>query len=182
MPSFKDWLNNNLTIAANPVKTERRGKWWENYDLIINVSDYTDLELTSKIAYHGIAVYWFPMGESYGIPLESVYGAISVLWYAESNNLRVLLHGMSGRNRSIMVVDCYYFMKTGSHRKDNARDVIYGKNKSNKLILNINDNQLPGIYRMELFLEKCKKILSTPETANGAPIDWLKKETFGLWM
>jgi len=180
MPSSKDWINNNLTIAAHPAKTQRKGKWWENYDLIINVSDHMDIELSTKIAYHGISAYWFPMGESYGIPLENVYGAVSVLWYAESNNLRVLLHGISGRNRSIMVTDCFYYIKTGSHRKDNARDVIYGKNKSNKLILNINDNQLPGIYRMELFLEKCKKLLTGPEVADGAPVDWLKKETYGL--
>jgi hypothetical protein len=178
MPSSKDWMNNNLTIAAHPIKTQRKGKWWESYDLIINVSDYMDVELNTRIAYHGIAVYWFPMGESYGIPLENVYGAISVLWYAESNNLRVLLHGISGRNRSIMVTDCYYYLKIGRHRKDDASDVLYGKNKSNKLVLNINDNQLPGIYRMELFLEKCRNLLTEPEVADGAPVDWLKKETF----
>jgi hypothetical protein len=45
--------------------------------------------------------------------------------------------------------------------------------------LNINDNQLPGIYRKELFLERCKELLSTPEVADGTPIDWLKREVFG---
>ncbi len=179
MLSTIDWINKNLTIAAHPTKTQRKGKWWESYDLIINVSDCIDLELNTRIAYHGIAAYWFPMGESYGFPLENVYGAISVLWYAESSSLRVLLHGVSGRNRSIMVADCYYYIRTGSHRRDDAHDVLYGKNKSNKLILNVNDNQLPGIYRMELFLEKSKKLLSVPDVAEGAPVDWLKKETYG---
>jgi hypothetical protein len=64
-------------------------------------------------------------------------------------------------------------------RADNSDDVLYGKNKSNKLLLNINDNQLPGIYRMEHFLEKCRELFDNHKIAGDAYIDWLKKETFG---
>ena len=179
VPSFLDWINNNLAISAHPAKTPLKDIWWIGFDLIINVSDHIDHKLHAKIADQGVPVYWFPMGESFGMPLENIFGALSVLWHAEANNLRVFLHCMAGRNRSVMVADCYYYVRQGRHRPDNDSDVLYGRSKSNKLLLNVNDNQLPGIYRMELFLEKIKELLQNPEIAEEAYVDWLMKETFG---
>ena len=92
------------------------------------------------------------------MPLENIFAALSVLWEAEKNDKSVFMHCMAGRNRSIVVADCYYYLRTGAHRSDNSTDVLYGKNKSNKLLLNVNDNQLPGIYRIEHFLENCRKL------------------------
>jgi hypothetical protein len=119
------------------------------------------------------------MGETYGMPLENIFGALSILWEAENNYHRVFMHCMAGRNRSVTIADCYYFIRIGNHRADNSGDVLYGKNKSNKLLLNIDDNQLPGIFRMERFLEKCQELLKNPKIADNAYVDWLKKETFG---
>ena len=119
MPSFLDWINNNLAIYAHPAKTPLKDIWWIGFDLIINVSDHIDHKLHAKIADQGVPVYWFPMGESFGMPLENIFGAVSVLWHAEANNHRVFLHCMAGRNRSVMVADCYYYVRQGRHRPYN---------------------------------------------------------------
>jgi len=179
-PSFIQWINKCLTISAHPAKNSMEGNWWQDYDLVVNLSDYIDHRLHRRIASQGMPVYWFPMGESYGIPLENIFGALSILWEAEKNNHMVFMHCMAGRNRSVIVADSYYFIRQGKHRANNSKDVSYGKNNSNKLLLNINDNQLPGIYRMEHFLEKCRELFYNPKIAEEAYIDWLKKETFGF--
>jgi hypothetical protein len=174
-----EWINDCLTISAHPSKIELKEKWWQDYDLIINVSDYIDFKRHSEIAKKGVPIFWFPIGESYGMPLENIYGALSVIWNAETNALKVFMHCMAGRNRSMLIADCYYFMMQGEHRSDNSSDVLYGKNKSNKLLLNVNDNQLPGIFRMEVFLERCRELFENPNIAGDANADWMKKETFG---
>ena len=127
MPSFLSWINNNLTISAHPVKTPMKDNWWQDIDVMINVSDYIDHNLHAKISKQGIPVYWFPMGESFGMPLENIYGALSVLWNAEKNDLKVFMHCMAGRNRSVMIADCYYFIRQGRHRADKASDVYLWK-------------------------------------------------------
>ena len=108
-------MNISCTISPHPIKTTLNDKWWQHFDVIINVSDFIDHKQNAKISQQRIPVYWFPMGESFGMPLENIYGALSVLWYAEANNLKVFMHCMAGRNRSIMVADCYYFMREGRH-------------------------------------------------------------------
>ena len=177
--SFIEWINTCLTISAHPAKRAIKDNWWKDFDLIINLSDHIDHRLHNQISSNGTPVYWFPMGETYGMPLENIFGALSILWEAEKNNHSVFMHCMAGRNRSVTIADCYYFIRQGKHRTDNSDDVLYGKNKSNKLLLNIDDNQLPGVFRMEQFLEKCKELFENPKVADNAYIDWLKKETFG---
>jgi len=178
-PAFLEWINKCFTISAHPAKKSMKGNWWHDYDLVVNLSDYIDHRLHTQITVQGTPVFWFPMGETYGMPLENIFGALSTLWEAEKNNRTVFLHCMAGRNRSVTIADCYYFIRQGKHRSDNSDDVSYGKNKSNKSLLNINDNQLPGIYRMEHYLENCRELFDNPKIADDAYIDWLKKETFG---
>ena len=109
------------------------------------------------------------------MPLESIYGALRALWHAEQHNKKALLHCMAGQNRSICVADCYYFLRTGKHREDMQQGFTsYGKSKYNQLIQNINDNQLPGIFRMEKFLEGCREVLEEPGTVN---LDDIKRES-----
>ena len=179
MTSFLTWMNNRLTISSHPAIKPPEEKWWQNYNVVLNVSDYLDHNLYSEIITDGILSFWFPIGESFGMPLENIFGALSIMWEAEKIDNTVFMHCRAGRNRSVAVADCYYFIRTGNHRSDNSIDVAYGKNKANKMLLNIKDNQLPGIYRMEHFLEKCREMFKDPTVANDAYIDWLKKETFG---
>ena len=179
MLSFIEWTNKQLIISAHPSKKTMKDNWWSDFDIVVNVSDFIDLSLHNKIISQGVPVHWLPMGESFGMPLENIFGVLSILWEAEKNKHSVFMHCMAGRNRSVTIADCYYFIRKGNHRVDNSEDVFYGRNISNKLLLNIKDNQLPGIYRMELFLEKCKELFENPKIADNACIDWLKKETFG---
>lgn len=61
-----------------------------------------------------------------------------------------------------MVYDSYYFLKTGEHPK------------GSKLILNINDGQLPGLFKMEEFLGSCKEVFK--DETNLRPLDSIKHE------
>ena len=102
------------------------------------------------------------------MPLENIFAAMNILWHAERSNQKVLLHCVAGRNRSQMILDCYQFMTEGELEEESS------------LMLNIKDNQLPGIYRMEVFLQKCHEVFTDPDIAEGAFVDWVKKETFGF--
>lgn len=64
-----------------------------------------------------------------------------MLWSANKNKQKFLLYCEVDGNRSRMIKDCYTFMITG----------VYS-NKSS-LALNINDNQMTGIFRTEVFLK-----------------------------
>ena len=174
MKSFEEWARNCLFIEAHPKAKPRTESWWLEYDIVLNVSDVLDFELDKQITADGKQTFWFPLGESYGMPLENIYGAICVLWEAEKQGSKVLLHCVVGENRSVCVADCYYFLRTGTHREDMQQSfTTYGQNKYNQLIQNINDNQLPGIFRMEMFLEYCLEALKKPGKTD---LDGLKKE------
>jgi len=175
MKSFEKWASKHLFIQKHPALNQMKDSWWLDYDIVLNVSDLLDFELDQKLTAEGRQTFWFPLGESYGMPLENIYGAIHVLWQAEKRNSKVLLHCKAGQNRSVCVADCYYFLRTGEHREDLQQSfTTYGKNKYNQLIQNINDNQLPGIFRMGRFLESCRESLEKP---SSTIIDWLKKES-----
>ncbi len=179
MDLFKDWFNNLLKIAPHPSLKEDGFKAACACDTIINVSDLFDFKVDQSLRRirSNLQTFWFPLGESFGFPLECIYGAMAVLRNAEKHKKRVLLHCIAGRNRSVAVADCYFFMRTGEHRHDNSFDITYGKNRSNQLLLNVQDNQLPGIFRTEEFLFKCRELLDNSKVACDAPVDWLFKES-----
>ena len=154
-----------ITVSSHP-KDERDELL--GFDVVVNVSDHVDFELNSWLKENKIQSYWFPLGEAYGMPLENIFGAMWVLWHAERLNQKVFLHCMAGRNRSRMILDCYEYMMTGEFKEESS------------MMLNVKDNQLPGIYRLEVFLEKCLEVFQNPDIADGALIDWVKKETFGF--
>jgi protein-tyrosine phosphatase len=161
-----------ITVSRHPaVYLDKDATGYEplkNYDVIINVSDHLDAGLSSWLCANAIEHYWLPFGESYGMPLENIFAAMQILWRAESEQKKVLVHCMAGRNRSWMISDCYRYMMTGEYDETSA------------MMLNVKDSQLPGIYRLELFLQKCLEVFNNPEVAGGALIDWVKKETLGF--
>lgn len=157
-----------ITVSPHPSgKRKMSQEDLRAYNIIINVSDHIDFALNTWLCKNQIQSYWFPLGEAYGMALENVFGALWVLWQADKNKQNVLLHCVVGRNRSRMIKDCYIFMITGEYSEKSS------------LALNINDNQMPGIYRTEVFLQRCLEFFENPEVAEGAHIDWIKKETFG---
>ena len=161
-----------ITVSNHPAGWPRKDadgyEPLRGYDVVINVSDHLDAALSTWLCSHGIEHYWLPLGESFGMPLENIYAALLILWRAEKGQRKVLLHCMAGRNRSRMIYDCYRYMMTGEYDESSA------------MMLNVNDSQLPGIYRLEIFLQKCLGVFNNPTIADGARIAWVKKETFGF--
>ncbi len=122
----------------------------------------------------GFSQYWLPLGEAFGMPLELIYAALRIICEAEKQDRSVLLHCYTGKNRSVMVADCYYFISTMTHRKKNQKDLQFARNNPNRIMLNVDDGQLPAIYKMEEFLECCREAFSDSFTDPERPIDWIK--------
>ena len=69
------------------------------YDVVVNVSDHFDLDLANLLKQNKIESHWFPLGESYQMPLENIYAAIVILWqegYPAQTVLAVLCASVPG--------------------------------------------------------------------------------------
>ena len=89
-----------------------------------------------------------------------------------------------------MIADSYYFLRTQEHRQQDQPGLTYAKNNPNRLLLNIDDGQLPGIYKMEEFLQSCcesfflirkqlkSKLLGFEGAESSFRVDLLKKDLF----
>jgi len=170
------WFNEYVMVISHPAIYDHDDKL-HDVDIVINVSDYFDMKFNMMLLSRCIQSFWFPVGEAFGFPLENIYAAMLIMWHAEKKQKKLLLHCMSGKNRSIAVADCYYYLRVGRHRPDNSKNIIYGRSKPNQLLENIRDNQLPGVYRMEVFLDKCREVFERPEVAEMAYVDWVKRNS-----
>ena len=75
---------NFITVSAHPtLKKKMTIEELGEYDVVINVSDHFDFDLANLLKEHKIESHWFPLGESYQMPLENLYGAMFILWHAE---------------------------------------------------------------------------------------------------
>ena len=173
---FEDWFTENINIGKYPylVNTDFKAN---EYDCIINVSDefYPNLHEFQNVVCSN--VFWFPMNErKRDIGLNSIYGALNVLYYAEQKNFRVYLHCHSGRNRSRMVAAAYYYMRTGKQWVDTFGDPTkYG----NRLIRSSRRGYLPPQAELEQFIQKVGEFLKQPMQSVGMAgiLDTIKKET-----
>jgi hypothetical protein len=184
---FNEWFTRKLTVDRFPLPHEIEKS---NYQYIINVSD-------EYISYcHNAAMssfrkyFWFPMNECIGdIGLNSLFGALQILWIAEHENASVLLHCHAGANRSPTVRDAYYFLRTKKHREniqfdeeieERLSEFLGGtpmNGKNNRLIDNIEQGHLPSIRKMESFLGYCETQFQKEETHRGGAIDWCKNKS-----
>ncbi len=150
--NFISWYKQNLTIGAFPYRINNMFEA-SDYDIVINVSDewYIDVELKIRESY--VSYYWFPMNEvKKDIGLNSIYGSIIILKHAEKRNLKVYLHCHAGVNRSRIVADAYYFLRTNDHIETDNDLFI------NKLIAACTRCYLPPKKEMENFLRKISEI------------------------
>lgn len=165
---FNEWFNSKLKVGRFPLSNEIINS---KHDYFINVSDEYisycfDAAMKSNKKY-----FWFPMNECIGdIGLNSIYGALQILYIAESENKSVYLHCHAGANRSPTVKAAYYFMRTGNHFVDDN----YASSKNNRLIDNVNNGHLPAIFQLESFLNCCKIQFEKEETMRGGGIDTCK--------
>jgi len=116
---FKQWFDHKLEVGAypNPEMAEWRA---EDYAYVINVSGawYAG----EAPMYHQTRYFWFPMSEGKkDMGMNSIYGALVILWEAERRNDRVYLHCHSGSNRSWTVAAAYHYLRTGTHWTDRLR-------------------------------------------------------------
>ena len=153
----ESWFHTHMIVSKFPtiIDIEDSG-----CDVLVNVSD-----LYRPEAIQGIRDYWFPLGESFGFSLASIYGALKVMFEAYKSNQKVLLHCHAGKNRSQTVYECLYYVIIGEHAQNPDRS---------KLMLNINDGQLPGVYKMDEFLDNCREVFK--DSDNLRPLDWIKHE------
>lgn len=168
MKNFKEWFENNLTVGAFPYK-QNPNFIASDYDIVINVSDewYLDVELQIRECY--TSYYWFPMNEAKkDIGLNSIYGAMIILAYAEKQNLNVYLHCHAGVNRSEIVRSCYYFMRTNQQLEQN------GSGHINMLLSACARGYLPERTEMESYLGK---IASYTKSMRGGVLDMCKIES-----
>jgi len=171
---FKEWFDKCLIVSSYP-KLEEIENDYKDIDIIINVSDEYYHKYTKAILLHNKMYFWLPMNEGKrDIGLNSIFGALMVLWEAEKNNQSVLLHCHAGANRSPSVQQAYYFMRTNTHLEPS----ILGRGGYiNQLVANCTRGYLPPKAEMEQFLNKCKEAFDNPEKFIGGMLDWCKSES-----
>ena len=165
MIKFKDWFENRLTVGPFPYRQNPNFEP-SNYDIVINVSDewYINTEMHLREAF--LSVYWFPMNEQKrDIGLNSIFGAMVILRFAEQRNLRVYLHCHSGVNRSRIVQAAYYFMRTGKQIETQSGGFI------NKLVAACSRGYLPPLAEMKSFLGR---VASMTKRMSGGILDLAK--------
>lgn len=176
MRDFQDYFSSKVTISRFPNLQDLQAGMFDDCKYRINVSDIYHPEIDNAFKDMGVENFWFPLGEAFGMALESLYGALRIMWKAEKQEQSLLLHCHAGNNRSVMAADSYYFLRTQKQRKQSQTGLQYAKNKRNQLLLNIDDGQLPGIYKMEEFLQCCRESFDSAFSDGDRPLDWIKHQ------
>jgi hypothetical protein len=165
---FKEWFEKKLTVGGFPYKVNQRFEA-KDYDIVINVSDEWYLVYEQMIRECFTSHYWFPMNESKkDIGLNSIYGAMVILRFAENRNLSVYLHCHAGVNRSEIVRAAYYFMRTNKQIETQQGTYI------NKLVAACSRGYLPPKAEMESFLGH---VASNIKNMQGGILDVCKIES-----
>lgn len=179
---FKEWFKYKLEVNRYPMPCEIKKT---KFDYIVNVSDEYIPSCLIAAQNEGVKYFWLPMNECMGeMGLNSLYGALQILWIAEQENARVLLHCHAGANRSPTVRDAYYFLRTKSHlnpvifdsEEERRLDEFVGGKRSNnnRLLDNIEQGHLPAIKKLESFIGLCETQFKKDDSMRGGGIDYCK--------
>lgn len=145
--NFTEWFENKLVVGSFPY-TVNNEFTPNKYAYIINMSDEYYPHIEILLTNNKCSTYWFPMNERRrDIGLNSIYGAMVVMYHAEKENASVYLHCHSGRNRSQLTEACYYYMRTGHQLKRGDEKYI------NRLHRASIRGYLPPMAEMETFLK-----------------------------
>lgn len=174
MKKFKDWFKQNLEIGAFPYLQNARFDV-NKYHIIINVSDewYRKIYDRLESPLIPLSLFWFPMNEcKRDIGLNSIYGAMNILYSAEMNNQYVYLHCHAGVNRSQIVRAAYYYMRTGEQLDEGRSGFI------NMLCASCLRGYLPPKSEMDQFLTKLgEELKNKKDGLFGGKLDSLKLDT-----
>ena len=172
MSKFIDWFTTKLKCSGFPTEEGIDNNIINQVDIVINVSDENiNIRTYKKYAMYGIQYYWFPMNEiskTSNIGINSVFGALNILFEAEKDGKIALVHCHAGVNRSRTIIDAYYYMRTNKHLNDtipeidesfwemfnieNSEDSILTGYSNNRLVENCNSGNLPVLRKFEKFL------------------------------
>lgn len=162
------WFNEKLVVGSYPYMYSQFFNM--EYDIVINVSDEFYYGTDTKLTELGAKTFWFPMSEKLDdIGLNSIYGALVVLYNAKKHNKSVYLHCHAGVNRSqIVKAACYYMM---NNEQFDAKDehITY----INRLVKASHEKMLPSKDYMEQFLNLLGKFLNN---FRGEPLGGLIDE------
>ena len=165
---FKEWFDKKLIVDAFPYRVNTRFEQ-DGIDIVINVSDEWYIGVDNDLRSGYVPVYWFPMNEcKKDIGLNSIYGAMVILDYAEQNNKTVYLHCHAGVNRSQIVRAAYYFMRTNRQLETDRQGFI------NQMVAACSRGYLPPKAEMESFLGK---VASNIKNMQGGILDVCKINT-----
>lgn len=176
---FKEWFDSKLVVGRYPLPGEITTS---DYSWIINVSDEYISYCHEAAVQSNIRYMWFPMSECFGnMGMNSIYGALQILFIAEKRNQKVYLHCHAGSNRSVTVADAYYYLRTGAHiirKKPKEFEELtkwlgmkLKNDNNNRLLNNIYDGHLPSVSQIETFLKNCGKVFLAEETTKGGKLD-----------
>ena len=161
--TFQDWFDNKLTVSRYPLPQEIKKS---DAKYVINVSDEYISSCHKVCMDNDVRYFWFPMDEvSCDIGVNSIFGAMQILWIAEQEGAQVILHCHAGANRSPTVMEAYYFMRTKKHiirkQSENSKELFkklfpdsnISDSQNNMLLNNIEGGHLPAKNKMETFLQ-----------------------------
>lgn len=154
MVKFKDWFGIQLKIAKYPFPAEYdEGNEFHNMETIINVSDEIHFDHMLDLKKRGFDYHWFPMNERRkDIGLNQIYACMFILYECEKRNRTVLLHCHGGANRSIIIRNAYYYIRTGQQQDGK-------ENQDNRLVMACRRGYLPPLAEMESFLANLRNHL-----------------------
>lgn len=167
---FKEWFKNKVTVGAFPFMNNEHLNAFD-YDYVINVSDEYYHEHHIPLVIANCKTFWFPMNECRkDVGLNSIYGAMCILWLAEKENKHVYLHCHAGINRSRCVHAAYFYLRTGKQMEVDNNGYI------NRLCAMCARGYLPPKTEMERFLTELGKELEA-KNMQGGLLDQVKLAT-----
>lgn len=169
---FKEWFDKKLIVGAYPIMNNRYFDA-KDYDYCINVSDEFYFTIDFQISQFGCKTFWFPINEcKKDNGVNSIYGAMVILYNAEILNKKVYLHCHAGIHRSQLVRCCYYFLRTGEQLDNNWSAFI------NQLLADCARGYLPPKGEMESFLSQLgQRLPMVKEELMGGLLDDIKIQT-----
>jgi hypothetical protein len=160
--NFRQWYDKKLKVGGYPFKVE------EDFDpsgfsTIINVSDEWHPDIYYRLKQTGMDCHWFAMNErKKDAGVNSIFSAMCILYECERNQRKTYLHCHAGANRSRAVEAAYYFMRTGSHLKQQTGTFM------NRLLAMCARGYLPPKAEMEKFLTMLGNNLKKNELTGGS--------------
>ena len=142
-----------ITVRPYPNMCDVNNKWifTPEIGVVINVSQKYKAEIVEAIKQKGIEYYHFPLDEEVpDIGWENIKKAVKTLMKYDNTDKHILVHCDGGNHRSRLVVEAFYYAKTGTHLADEY------KGYENHLIYDCSSGYLLPLEEVEAGLQAIK--------------------------